>query len=200
MRAVVVGAETVIGKRAVGTLISDGYTVAAISAEGEKAPEQCLPIMPGDRALAAAKEALGGPISVYVHVDGGGNAPSAEQLEQFAAQADVPQRDSTGEWAAQSQVLFVLQSNPIDHFDNPLEDGAYFDMFVSLTRRAAVGLAPRIRVNAVCPVRRGDPQWQEYSGSALKQAPRADDLAATLRFLLCAKSMTGQILSVDFDA
>lgn len=200
MRAVIIGAETAIGKRAVETLVSDGYTLAAISAGDEKVPKQCLPIMPGDRALADAQESLEGPISVYIHVAGGGIAPSAGQLEQLAAQADEPQRDSTGEWTAQSQALFILQRNPNDHFDNPLEDGAYFDMFASLTRRAAVGLAPRIRVNAVCPVRRSDPQWQEYSGSALQQALGADDLSATLRFLLCAKSMTGQILSVDFGA
>ena len=74
----------------------------------------------------------------------------------------------------------------------------------TLTQTAALALAPRIRVNGigpgpVLPSRRQSETDFEKQVAALPLArgPGIDEICATVRFILGAKSMTGQMIALD---
>ncbi len=74
----------------------------------------------------------------------------------------------------------------------------------TLTQTLAMALAPRIRVNAIGPgptlasVRQDPAQFARQVASVpLKRGPELDELAAALRFILAARSMTGQMIALD---
>ena len=74
----------------------------------------------------------------------------------------------------------------------------------TLTQTMAMALAPRIRVNAIGPgptlaSARQDPAQfaQQVASVPLKRGPGLDEVAATLRFILSARSMTGQMIALD---
>jgi len=74
----------------------------------------------------------------------------------------------------------------------------------TLTQTMAMALAPRIRVNAIGPgptlaSARQDPAQfaRQVASVPLKRGPALDELAATLRFILSARSLTGQMIALD---
>ena len=78
----------------------------------------------------------------------------------------------------------------------------------TMTKSLARALAPKVRVNAVCPgpidsrwIREGNPEWdinQMVADYPIPKPSSPDDIADAVRFLALGTSMTtGQILSVD---
>jgi NAD(P)-dependent dehydrogenase (short-subunit alcohol dehydrogenase family) len=74
----------------------------------------------------------------------------------------------------------------------------------TLTQSLAMALAPRIRVNAIGPgpvlpsPRQSQAQFDGQVASVpLKRGPSLNELGATLRFILTAASMTGQMIALD---
>ena len=74
----------------------------------------------------------------------------------------------------------------------------------TLTRTMAMGLAPRIRVNAIGPgptlpsLRQSAEQFRERCRSLpLRRGTSPSEIAAALRFILAAPAMTGQMLALD---
>ncbi|MEM6491823.1 MAG: SDR family oxidoreductase [Pseudomonadota bacterium] len=74
----------------------------------------------------------------------------------------------------------------------------------TLTRTMALGLAPRIRVNAIGPgptlanARQNQAAFDaQVAATPLMIQPALDDFAAALRFFLSARSVTGQMLALD---
>jgi NAD(P)-dependent dehydrogenase (short-subunit alcohol dehydrogenase family) len=77
-------------------------------------------------------------------------------------------------------------------------------VLVTLTRTAALALAPRIRVNAIAPgptlpAPRQRPEHFEALRAAtpLGRGSDPDDVAQALDYLLAAKAVTGVVLPVD---
>jgi NAD(P)-dependent dehydrogenase (short-subunit alcohol dehydrogenase family) len=74
----------------------------------------------------------------------------------------------------------------------------------TLTQTLALALAPRIRVNAIGPgpvlpsPRQSQPAFDRQVASLpLKRGPSLDEICATVRFILTANSMTGQMIALD---
>ncbi|WP_119419309.1 SDR family oxidoreductase [Desertibaculum subflavum] len=74
----------------------------------------------------------------------------------------------------------------------------------TLTQTLAMALAPRIRVNAIGPgpslpsQRQSEAQFaRQVADTPLKRGASPEEIAAAVRFLLDARSMTGQMLALD---
>ncbi len=74
----------------------------------------------------------------------------------------------------------------------------------TLTQTMALALAPRIRVNAIGPgptiaSARQDPAQfaRQVASVPLQRGPALEEVAQALRFILSARSMTGQMLALD---
>jgi NAD(P)-dependent dehydrogenase (short-subunit alcohol dehydrogenase family) len=74
----------------------------------------------------------------------------------------------------------------------------------TLTQTLALALAPHVRVNAIGPgptlpsPRQSDAQFARQVASVpLQRGPSLDEMAAALRFILAARSMTGQMIALD---
>ena len=72
------------------------------------------------------------------------------------------------------------------------------------TRTLAQALAPRIRVNAIAPgptlpnARQGEENFaRESSATLLGRGPEPVEIAAAVRFILDAPSLTGQMIALD---
>ncbi len=74
----------------------------------------------------------------------------------------------------------------------------------TLTRSLALALAPRIRVNGIGPgpalpsARQSQEQFErQCAGMPLGRGTTPEEICAALRFILAAKSMTGQMIALD---
>jgi NAD(P)-dependent dehydrogenase (short-subunit alcohol dehydrogenase family) len=74
----------------------------------------------------------------------------------------------------------------------------------TLTQTMALALAPRVRVNAIGPgptlksVRQDPRQFDRQVASVpLMRGPGLDEIAAGVRFILAARSLTGQMIALD---
>jgi NAD(P)-dependent dehydrogenase (short-subunit alcohol dehydrogenase family) len=74
----------------------------------------------------------------------------------------------------------------------------------ALTRTAAQGLAPRVRVNGIGPgptlqgARQSDDHFnRQRAATVLERGADPDDICAALGYLLDAKAVTGQMIAVD---
>ncbi len=124
--------------------------------------------------------------------------------QAFAAQAPKAAPDANGEPVAQGVVI-----NMIDQRINKLtpEFSSYTIAKMglwALTRTAAQGLAPDIRVNAIGPgpTVQGLRQSAEHfarqrAATVLQRGADADAVCAALGYFLDAHAVTGQILCVD---
>jgi len=72
------------------------------------------------------------------------------------------------------------------------------------TRTLAQALAPRIRVNAIGPgpvlrsIHQTDDDFERESRSTiLRRGASAEEIAATVRFILATPSLTGQMIALD---
>ena len=105
-----------------------------------------------------------------------------------------------GEGLVVHLVDHLAETPGVDFFSYALSKAALW----SLTRMQAVALAPRIRVNAIgpgltLPSRFQTPESFEkaWRSMPLGRGTSPDEIAAALRFLLQARSMTGQMLVLD---
>ncbi len=124
--------------------------------------------------------------------------------QQFAAQAPKAVADAQGEPVAQALVI-----NMIDQRINKLtpEFSSYTIAKMglwALTRTAAQGLAPDVRVNAIGPgpTMQGTRQTARHfadqrAATILQRGADADGITAALGYFLEAHAVTGQILCVD---
>ena len=125
-------------------------------------------------------------------------------IQALAAQAPKAVADAAGEPVAQG-----LAVNMIDQRVRKLtpEFSTYTLAKMglwALTRTAAQGLAPDVRVNAIGPgpTLRGARQSQEHfdrqrAGTVLNRGADPADITAALGYLLEAKAVTGQLICVD---
>ncbi|MBI3454066.1 MAG: SDR family oxidoreductase [Rhodospirillales bacterium] len=105
---------------------------------------------------------------------------------------------------ARGQVINLIDQrvwNPSPHFTSyTLSKAGLW----TLTQTLALALAPRIRVNAIGPgpvlpsPRQTQAQFDRQVASVpLQIAPILDEICAALRFILAARSMTGQMIALD---
>ncbi len=174
--------------------------------------------------VPAAAAALGWPLDVLVnnasifehdtiasatwdswdrHIGSNLRAPF-ELIQAFAAQAPRAGRDAAGEPVARAVVV-----NMIDQRVRKLtpEFATYTIAKMglwALTRTAAQGLAPHVRVNAIGPgpTLRGERQSPEHfaaqrAATILVRGADPQDICAALGFLLDAPGVTGQLICVD---
>jgi NAD(P)-dependent dehydrogenase (short-subunit alcohol dehydrogenase family) len=171
-----------------------------------------------------AMEALGGPVEILVNnasifeYDNIGTATRASWdrhmesnlrapfvlTQQMAAHIPDPDHDAAGEPVARGLVV-----NMIDQRINKLTPEfmsytlAKMGLW-ALTRTAAQGLAPRVRVNAIGPgpTLQGARQTaahfaEQRKATILQRGASPADVNAALGYFLDAPSVTGQILCVD---
>jgi NAD(P)-dependent dehydrogenase (short-subunit alcohol dehydrogenase family) len=174
--------------------------------------------------VPAAAEALGRPLTVLVnnasifeydtvatatweswdrHIGSNLRAPF-ELIQAFAAQAPRAECDGNGEPVARASVI-----NMIDQRVRKLtpEFATYTIAKMglwALTRTAAQGLAPDVRVNGIGPgpTLRGARQSEAHfaaqrAATVLGRGASPSEIAAALDFLLDAPGVTGQLICID---
>ncbi len=174
--------------------------------------------------VPAAAQALGGPLSVLInnasifeydnfttatrqswdrHLESNLRAPFV-LTQAFAAQAPRALRDAGGEPRAQALIVNmidqrVLKLTPEFSSYTIAKMGLW-----ALTRTAAQGLAPDVRVNAIGPgpTLQGARQSAAHfaaqrAATVLQRGAGPDDICAALGYLLDAPGVTGQLICVD---
>jgi NAD(P)-dependent dehydrogenase (short-subunit alcohol dehydrogenase family) len=174
--------------------------------------------------VPAASAALGRPITVLVnnasifeydtirtatreswdrHIGSNLRAPF-ELIQAFATQAPKAGRDERGEPVAQAVVVNMLDQR----IRKLTPDFATYTIakmgLWALTRTAAQGLAPDVRVMGIAPgpTLRGARQSEEHfaaqrTGTVLGRGADPEEIAATLAFILDIRGLTGQVICVD---
>lgn len=136
------------------------------------------------------------------HIGSNLRAP-LQLIQAFAAQA-APEDRSEGEARATGLVVNIADQRVL----KPTPEFTTYSLAKSalwaLTRSAAQGLAPAIRVNAIGPgpTLRGARQSQAHfdaqrGATILERGADPEDIAAALGYLLDAKAVTGQLICVD---
>ena len=174
--------------------------------------------------VPAASEALGLPLTVLVnnasifehdniatatweswdrHIGSNLRAPF-ELIQSFAAQAPRAGRDDRDEPVAKACVVNmidqrVLKLTPEFATYTIAKMGLW-----ALTRTAAQGLAPDVRVNAIGPgpTLRGARQTEAHfngqrAATVLGRGSRPEEIAAAMAYILDAPGLTGQLLCID---
>lgn len=124
--------------------------------------------------------------------------------QAFAAQAEPAQPDENGEPVAQALVVNMVDQRVL----KPTPEFSTYSIakhgLWAMTRMAAQGLAPDIRVNAIGPgptmqgIRQSDTHFAAQRGATiLKRGADAKDITAALGYLIDARSVTGQLICVD---
>lgn len=172
------------------------------------------------RAVAA----LGGPLTVLInnasifehdtiqtatreswdrHIESNLRAPYV-LIQTFARQAPPAEPDAEGEPLAKAVVINMIDQR----IHKPTPEFSSYTIakmgLWALTRTAAQGLAPHVRVNAIGPgptlrgPRQSDEQFaRQRAATILGRGADASDITAALGYLLDARSVTGQMLAVD---
>jgi NAD(P)-dependent dehydrogenase (short-subunit alcohol dehydrogenase family) len=176
------------------------------------------------RLVPEAAEALGRPLTVLVnnasifehdtirtataeswdrHIGSNLRAPF-ELIQAFAAQAPAAGRDGDGQPVARASVVNVIDQRVL----KPTPEFATYTIakmaLWALTRTAAQGLAPDVRVNAIGPgptlrgVRQSAAHFAaQRRATILGRGGNPEEIAAALRFILDSPSMTGQLIAID---
>ncbi len=174
--------------------------------------------------VPAAATALGRPLTVLVnnasifehdtiatatwegwdrHVGSNLRAPF-ELIQAFAAQSPKAGRDAGGEPVARACVVNMIDQRVL----KPTPEFATYTIakmgLWALTRTAAQGLAPDIRVNAIGPgpTLRGTRQSaahfaEQRAATVLGRGASPEEIAAALAFILDAPGLTGQLIAID---
>lgn len=174
--------------------------------------------------VPAASAALGGPLTVLVnnasifeydnlrsatragwdrHMESNLRAPFV-LMQAFAAQCPPALRDEAGEALATGLIVNMIDQRvwkPTPEFMTySLAKAALW----ALTRTAAQALAPQIRVNAIGPgptlpsPRQSATQFRRQNRMMpLERGTTPEEVAATVRFILAAPAMTGQMIALD---
>jgi len=201
--------------------------VAAIRAMGRQAAAVHADLLveaETEALIAAATDALGGGLTVLVNnasifeydtIETGTRASWDRHLESnlrapfvltqhFAAQAPRATPDVNGEPLAQALIVNmidqrVLKLTPEFSSYTIAKMGLW-----ALTRTAAQGLAPHVRVNAIGPgpTLQGTRQTAEHfarqrAATILERGADATDVTAALGYFIDARAVTGQLLCVD---
>jgi NAD(P)-dependent dehydrogenase (short-subunit alcohol dehydrogenase family) len=174
--------------------------------------------------VPAAAEALGRPLSVLVnnasifehdtiatatweswdrHLGSNLRAPF-ELIQAFAAQAPKAVPDAAGEPVAQAVVVNILDQR-VRKLTPEFATYTIAKMGLwALTRIAAQGLAPDVRVNGIGPgptlrgVRQSEPHFAaQRAATVLGRGSNPAEIAAALGFILDAPGLTGQLLCID---
>ncbi len=174
--------------------------------------------------LARATDALGGPFTCLVnnasifeydaigtatreswdrHLESNLRAPFV-LIQNFAAQVPEPVQDDMDEPVAQALVINMLDQR-VHKLTPEFMSYTIAKMGLwALTRTAAQGLAPRVRVNGIGPgpTLRGHRQSQSHfdrqrAATILNRGANPADITAALGYFLDAPSVTGQMLAVD---
>lgn len=199
---------------------------ATVRAGGRQAVSLQADLLDDDQAAALiprAVEALGGPLTLLINNASifepdsietatrtswdrhfGSNLRAPFVLTQtFAAQAPAPDM-ADGEPRAQAQIVNMIDQRVWrpgpDFMTYTLAKSALW----TLTRTAAQGLAPRIRVNAIGPgpTLQGDRQTAadfaaQRAATPLGRGASPAEICAALAYLLAAPAVTGQMIAVD---
>ena len=124
--------------------------------------------------------------------------------QAFAAQAPSAIRDAADEPQAQALIVNMIdqrvQKLTPDFMTYTLAKMGLW----ALTRTAAQGLAPHVRVNAIGPgptlqgMRQSDEHFaRQRAATILHRGANASDVTAALGFFIDAPAVTGQMISVD---
>ncbi len=137
------------------------------------------------------------------HIDSNLRAPF-ELIQAFAAQAPRAGRDAGGEPVARAAIVNLIDQRvrkPTPEFTTYTI--AKFGLW-ALTRIAAQGLAPDIRVNAIGPgpTLKGARQSPEHfaaqrAATLLERGSDPEEIAAALAFILDSPGLTGQLICLD---
>jgi NAD(P)-dependent dehydrogenase (short-subunit alcohol dehydrogenase family) len=180
----------------------------------------------GDMAalVPAAAAALGGPLTVLVnnasifeydtiatatrdswdrHIGSNLRAPFV-LTQDFAAQTPRGARDDSGEPVAQSLIVNMIDQR-VRKLTPEFMTYTIAKMGLwALTRTAAQGLAPDIRVNAIGPgpTLQGGRQSADHfarqrAATVLERGANPADITAALGYFLDAPAVTGQLLCID---
>jgi NAD(P)-dependent dehydrogenase (short-subunit alcohol dehydrogenase family) len=201
--------------------------VAEIAALGRRAvavQADLLDEAQTETLVARAAAALGGPLTVLVNnasifeydtirtgtrtswdraMESNLRGP-AVLIQAFAAQAPKAVPDENAEPVAQAQVINVIDQR-VAKLTPEFSSYTIAKMGLwALTRTAAQGLAPDIRVNAIGPgpTLQGARQTTEHfakqrAATILQRGADTRDVCAALGYFLDARCVTGQILMVD---
>jgi NAD(P)-dependent dehydrogenase (short-subunit alcohol dehydrogenase family) len=127
-----------------------------------------------------------------------------ELIQAFAAQAPEPGTDALGEPVARAAVVNMIDQR-VRKLTPEFSTYTIAKMGLwALTRTAAQGLAPKVRVNGIGPgpTLRGARQSETHfagqrAATILERGADAAEICAALRFLLDAPGVTGQLICVD---
>jgi NAD(P)-dependent dehydrogenase (short-subunit alcohol dehydrogenase family) len=187
---------TALGRRAVildAELTDEGQTAALVGRAAQALGPVTLLInsastFEDDRLATATRE------SWDAHLDANLRAPVV-LAQAFAAALPA---DATGQIVNIIDQR-VLRPNPQFFSYSLAKAGLWW-----ATQTMAQDLAPRIRVNAIGPgptlasVHQAPGEFErEAAGTPLERAASPDDIAAALRYLIDARSVTGQMIAVD---
>jgi len=174
--------------------------------------------------LHRAADALGGPVTVLInnasvfeydnlatatrtswdrHLESNLRAPFV-LTQALAAQVPDPLTDDGGEPVAQGLIVNMIDQRVL----KPTPEFASYTIakmaLWALTRTAAQGLAPRVRVNAIGPgpTVRGARQTPAHfaaqrAATILQRGADPGDICAALGYFLDAKAVTGQLICPD---
>ena len=174
--------------------------------------------------IPRAAQGLGGPLTVLVnnasifehdriqtatrtswdrHIESNLRAPYV-LIQHFARQAPQAVADDNGEPLAQALVVNMIDQR----IHKPTPEFSSYTIakmgLWALTRTAAQGLAPHVRVNAIGPgpTLQGAHQdagqfARQRAATLLQRGANPSDITAALGYFLDAGAVTGQILAVD---
>ena len=202
-------------------------TAAEIRALGRKAV--CLRADLLDEAqvvplVARAAEALGGPLTCLVNnasIFEYDNVATASRrswdramesnlrapfvlIQSFAAQAPKAMPDEAGEPLAQALVVNLIDQRVWKLTPEFMSYTIAKMGLWALTRTAAMGLAPDVRVNGIGPGptlqggRQSDSHFaRQRAATVLKRGSNPSDITAALGFFLDSPGVTGQMIAAD---
>lgn len=174
--------------------------------------------------VGRAAEALEGPLTVLVnnasifeydnietatreswdrHIESNLRAPYV-LIQNFAAQVPMPGTDDMGEPLPQGLVVNMIDQR-VRKLTPEFSTYTIAKMGLwALTRTAAQGLAPRVRVNAIGPGptlqgarQSGDHFARQRAATTLGRGANTGDITAALGYFLDSPAITGQLLCVD---
>lgn len=177
-----------------------------------------------EKLVPMAVQGLGGPLTVLVnnasifeydtlrtasrkswdrHLESNLRAPFV-LTQAFAAQAPAAGRDAAGEPVASGLVINMIDQR-VHKLTPEFMTYTLAKMGLwALTRTAAQGLAPQIRVNAIGPgptlqgARQSDSHFaRQRAATVLGRGANPADITAALGFFLDSQAVTGQMIAVD---
>jgi NAD(P)-dependent dehydrogenase (short-subunit alcohol dehydrogenase family) len=177
-----------------------------------------------EKLVERAAQGLGGPLTVLVnnasifeydtigtatrkswdrHLESNLRAPLV-LTQHFAAQAPKASRDSRGELQARALVVNMIDQRVHKLTPEFLSYTIAKMGLWALTRTAAQGLAPDVRVNGIGPgptlqgVRQSDDHFaRQRAATLLQRGANPADVTAALGFFLDSPAVTGQMIAVD---